>query len=317
MSTSSLIKSLDYFFVLRPVLFVPGWSTLLAGYLIASKNTLFFEADDILNHNYIEISILLILFSCAMGASFLLNQMRDVESDLKNNKLFFLSEKHISKKVAIVEIILLISTAIILAFSFNILVVIDTVLFIIITGYLYNFEPFNLKDKPWGSVAANSAMGFLAFAIGWHSLQEYTGSVWVDVLPYLFFNTALYFYTILPDVPGDKNSNKLTLAVIKGEKFVINISTLCFVVAIILTFILKDSFALFFILVTFPFSLYAFIKKEISSTIRATKFGIFFFSVVICLKLPHYFILLLTVFIMTKWYFKIRFQYNYPNFKGQ
>lgn len=317
MSVPSIIKSLDYFFVLRPILFIPGWSTLLAGYLIASKKSIFFSRQEILNQNGTQIILLMILFTCSMGASFLLNQMKDIETDLKNKKLFLLSEKHISKKAAIIETSLLIITALILANHINFFVLIDTVLFIIITGYAYNFKPFNLKDHPWGSVTANSAMGFLAFSIGWHSLTGYNESLWVDVIPYLFFNTALYFFTLLPDLMGDKESNKNTLAVLKGDKYVINISFFCFIIALISSVVLKDYYALIFISISAPFFISALISKSISLTIKATKFGIFFFSLVICFKLPLYLVVLLALFIFTKWYFKSRFKYNYPNFKGE
>ena len=160
-------------------------------------------------------------------------------------------------------------------------------------------------------------MGLLALAIGWHSVNNQTTNFWIDAIPYLFFNTSLYFYTLLPDIHGDRKTNKQTLAVLKGKKVVINISTICYCGALISAYIFKDFFALFFMILTFPFIIFSFIKKDIAVTIIATKYAIFFFAAAICLKVPYFFIILISIFIITKWYFNIRFQYNYPNFKGE
>jgi len=40
-SERSWLTRLDYFFVTRPMLFFPGWTTMLAGYFIADKGELY------------------------------------------------------------------------------------------------------------------------------------------------------------------------------------------------------------------------------------------------------------------------------------
>lgn len=317
MTISSLIKSLDYFFVLRPILFIPGWSTLLAGYLISSNKKFFLYPDNILHLNYVELGILLIVFSAAMGASFMLNQLMDIESDLKNKKLFILSENHISKKAAITEVIFLIIISILLALKFNNGVLISVIMFIVVTGFLYNFKPFILKDRPYGSIIANASMGWLAFALGWYTAQNPGWQIIYDSLPYLFFNTALYFFTTLPDISGDRKSEKHTLAVLYGINVIIIIALVLYGISLLSAFFLNDYVALVFIFCTFPFFVFVYIKKDITATIQTTKYAIFFFAMVICLKIPFYFLVLLVTFIFTRWYFKRRFHYNYPNFKGE
>jgi len=317
MAVSPIIKSLDYFFVLRPILFVPGWSTLLAGYFIASKSELYFTADTFLNLNYLEILILLIIFSTAMGASFLLNQLMDIETDLKNKKLFILSENHITKTSAILETIILTMIALLLSVNFGIWVIMAVILFMLITGYMYNFKPFILKDRPLGSVFANALMGWLAFAIGWLAVNEISDLIFYDALPYLFFNTALYFFTTLPDIPGDKKSNKKTLAVLYGFNVVIALAVLCFLLSLISAVLLNDYFALIFITCSIPLFVIVAFNRTIKSTIKTTKYAILFFAIALWLKIPFYFLLLIGIFIFTKWYFLKRFHYDYPNFKGE
>lgn len=317
MSFTRFLAPFDYFFVLRPVLFVPGWSTLLAGYLIASKGELYFTPSQFLHLNYFEISLLFVIFAAAMGASFLLNQLEDIESDLKNKKLFFLTENHISKTTAKVETGLLLILAVVLASYINYAVLITVLLFVFVAGYAYNYRPFIFKDKPFLSLSANALMGWLAFALGWLSVEPASFSIIKDSLPYLFFNTSIYFFTTLPDVPGDLKSGKKTLAVLHGSRFVINLALLSYTFSLIITILLQDWFALLFILLSLPFYINLFTKKETNATIKTTKYAILFFAVAISLKIPFYFVLIIIVLAFTRFYFVNRFNYNYPNFKGE
>jgi 1,4-dihydroxy-2-naphthoate octaprenyltransferase len=317
MAGSPIIKSLDYFFVLRPMLFVPGWSAVLAGYFISSKKELYYTPHVFLNLDYLQISILLILFSAAMGATFLLNQLKDIDSDLKNKKLFILSENHITKKSAINETLILILLSLILALNFSSWFFLAVVLFIILTGFMYNYKPFRFKDRPLGSAFANTLMAVLAFAIGWLAVNDIGYGLIIDSLPYVFFNTALYFFTTLPDIAGDKDSNKRTLAVLYGIDVVIILAEVCYLAGFISAIILKDYFALAFIVCSFPFFVNVLINRRVKNTIKTTKYAILFFAAALWLKIPFYFPLLIAIFIFTKWYFARRFHFDYPNFKGE
>ncbi len=313
----SLLKSLDYFFVLRPMLFYPGWSTLLAGYLIIFKSQ-YYLSFHTARLNYVHIALLLAIFAGAMGASFLLNQLADVQSDLKNNKLFLISEGHISKRRAIIEVVALIIVTLFLSFLQGMRIFVAVALFMVLTGYLYNFSPFKFKDKPWWSLWANAGMGFLAFAVGWlAAMPVISWQMLIDSLPYLFLNTALYFFTTLPDAEGDRAAGKQTLAVKYGSKRIIVAAFLLFVLSLFSAVLLQDRLALLIVLPVAPFFVYTIIKPQVSATILATKFSILFFAVAICLKIPYYFLLMLAGFFFTRWYFKMRFNYDYPNFKGQ
>lgn len=311
-----LLAWLDYFFVLRPMLFFPGWSTLLAGYFIDDNHRLLIPVSEILNHDFWPIMGLLIIFSMAMGMSFVLNQLQDVESDKGNKKLFIIAEERIPKNRIIIESLLLGSGAIILAFIYNLTVGIWLVLFIILTGILYNFEPMRLKDKPWGSLLANTLMGFFAFAIGWSAAHSGIARLIRDALPYVFFNTALYFYTTLPDMKGDMQAMKKTLAVIYGHKRVINWAFGFYVVALLSVFFLKDHMAWFIIVLSLPFFLITVRNKDISSAVRNTKFSILIFAGAVCLKWPFYLGIMIVLFFFTRWYYRARFNFDYPNFKG-
>ncbi len=313
---SSFLKSLDYFFVLRPMLFFPGWITLLAGYFILQRQNLFLKPARTLHQDFAEIGLLILLFALAMGASFLLNQLQDVESDKANAKLFIVAEGHITRRAVIWEIILLSVLALALAWFLSVLHFILTAGFMVLTGYLYNYPPLALKDRPLGSLVANSLMGWFAFALGWAAVNPLSVAVITDALPYVFLNTALYFFTTLPDMEGDRKSKKHTLAVLMGADIVIRLAFVFFVFSLISAWWLKDYTLLLIAALSAPFFIRALWTSAVSDAVRTTKFTILFFALVICFKLPFFFILMITGFYATRWYFKQRFNFDYPNFKG-
>ncbi len=308
------ISVLDYFFVLRPMLFFPGWSTLLAGYFITEKNHLFLSSFIWNSFDPLRILLLFISFGAAMGASFLLNQLKDIVSDKENDKLYFIAKGFITKRAAFIEVVFLIIISLATAYYVSISVLIVSAIFILLTGYLYNYSPFKMKDRPWMSLLANSFMGFLAFAMGWFGTHSYSREIFYDSLPYLFFNTALYFYTTMPDIEGDKKSNKHTLAVDYGIRPLILAAFGLYILSAIIGIVLNDIQALFFIILSSPFFILTIKKMDVDSAVRTTKFSILFYALAVCFKIPAYFMLMVVLFFFTKWYFKARFDVNYPNF---
>jgi 4-hydroxybenzoate polyprenyltransferase len=92
------LSRLDYIFILRPMLFFPGWSTMLAGYFIGTKRQWFppFEQPA----NLTEIVLLISGLALLMGSTFILNQLNDIESDRRNRKLFIISDGSVTEKTA-------------------------------------------------------------------------------------------------------------------------------------------------------------------------------------------------------------------------
>jgi 4-hydroxybenzoate polyprenyltransferase len=310
------LSRLDYLFVLRPILFYPGWSTMLAGYYIHTKSEWFpdFTQDDT---GIIRIILLIAGFAMIMGSSFVLNQLKDIESDKKNRKLFFIADGILSVKTAKSEVLLLTILALLIGFSLKIEVGILFVIFFLVTGVFYNFPPARMKDRPWGSLFANALMGWLAFSIGWSARQPVEFQLLIDSLPYFCFNTALYLFTLLPDKEGDDSSRKKTLAVAYGLKKMVNWAFILYAAGLLISMQLGDYQALLFYLLSIPFFIRTVIHAGISDTIRATKYGILFFALSICIRWPIYFLLMIIGFFGSKYYFKKRFAFDYPNFSGK
>ncbi len=315
-SDNKFLAIFDYFFVLRPMLFFPGWATLLAGYFVARH-----QGQIVLNGwrgaAAPEIGWLLVAFGAAMGASFLLNQLADIESDRLNNKLFIIAEGHIGSKSAVIETLFLLAAALFIAFYFSMISGVLIIIFILVTGWGYNYPPFRFKDRPWWSLLANSLMGWLAFAIGWTAVLPVDWALIVNSLPYLFLNTALYFYTTLPDIKGDAGSRKKTLAVLYGADALVFTSFVLFVFSLIAAAVQRDYQALFILILSAPFFLLTLGRPRVGKAVRTTKFTILFFNLIIALQAPWYFLMMVGLFFLTRWYFKARFDFDYPNFKGK
>jgi 4-hydroxybenzoate polyprenyltransferase len=289
------------------MLFFPGWSTMLAGYLIHTKERWIYFV-------YLGTDIWILLFSFAilMGGAFIFNQLCDVESDRQNRKLFLISDGLISRRVAIVEAITLSLVALTIGLVFDLFVGMVYGIFFLVTALLYNYRPAILKDRPWGSLLANAVMGGLAFCAGWAAQYQFNTNLIFDLLPYLLFNTALYLHTTLPDIEGDRGMQKRTLAVIYGPDMIIRAAFMIYMTGFFVAWMANDYLALFFFICSAPFFVYTVISHNILAAVQTTKYGILFFAVAICLRWPPYFILMLSGFVLTKLYYKMRFNFNYP-----
>ncbi len=316
-----MIKYLDYLFITRPILFFPGWITLMAGYLVArGENRLLFDLmGGKLTPTYWNVPLVLTMFSfaAAMGASFILNQLQDVESDQKNKKLFLIGENYLSRRAAIGESLLLVlfSLAVSLFLSWKLFIL--NGLFIVITGYLYNYPPFQCKNRPYSGLFLNMLMGWIAFALGWTLSADLNGQFLLASLPYLFLNTGLYLLTTLPDVEGDRTAGKVTIGVKFGSKITIRFFLFCYSASLLAAAVLGDQLILAIDLLVLPVVLRLVQTFSLSWSIKTTKMTIFFFALLICFKFPTFFILMVALFFLTKFYYRKRFQFDYPNFRGE
>ncbi|MBN1464414.1 UbiA family prenyltransferase [candidate division KSB1 bacterium] len=318
---SDRLTLFDYLFLTRPVLFFPGWATFLAGYAAANGDVDLLSAFGRGELHFewwnARIAAGLVIFSCAMGGSFVLNQLRDIHTDKKNNKLFLLGDGCISQRAGYIESFLLLGAALVGAIFFKASFFCMICAFIIVTGYLYNFAPFEFKNRPLWGLAANMAMGWLAFTLGWVVLRPVTLSLLLCSLPYLLFNSALYLLTTLPDMEGDRTSGKQTFPLQYGIHSTIAFSLSLFILTPIAALWQRNEFMLVVFLLATPCMLRLALRRDGASAIVAVKTGIASFALLICLQFPLFFMLLAGTFFFTRFYYKNRFDFDYPNFKGQ
>jgi 4-hydroxybenzoate polyprenyltransferase len=256
-------------------------------------------------------------FAFIMGSSFILNQLQDRETDEMNEKCFFIGKGMISWKNAVTESIILAVLAIAISYYLGIRFFAGIFLFFIITGYFYNFKPFEWKNKPIAGLIGNILMGWIAFYLGVVLMSDHWWDFVVRALPYVLLNTSLYIFTTLPDREGDRKSGKITIGVLLSEKASIYTALVLFFAGMGAALILHDKVAL----VIFIASSFRYLKlvqyRNLEEIIKTTKWTLFISSVVVASFFPWFAVWILLAYIFTKIYYRIRFDLDYPNFRGE
>lgn len=301
------MKYLDYIFVLRPTLFFPVWTVFLAGYHASS----YFEPEKVVQN---APTIVAILLSLLMGAVFIFNQISDIETDRKNQKLFFIANGIIKEKVAQAEAIGLTFFPIAVALILNLKLGIIFALIFCFTGILYSFRPFSWKDKPVLGVINNFLGGWAVAASGWIAAGASSWKFVLYAIPYALGLVAVFLLTTLPDIPGDNASGKITFGVKYGVKATTRWATGFELTTVVLAGWLQDYILFIPAVMAFPLFLIAAARQKMDHILRAIKFTVLFASLAVCVKYPIYFLVILVTFYFSKWYYRKRFGLEYPKF---
>jgi 4-hydroxybenzoate polyprenyltransferase len=312
-----LLKPFDYIFVLRPTLFFPVWTVFLAGFFVqqkfgvaATNSTI---NDTTVNYQGKDFLIVGLLLTLLMGAVFIVNQIRDRDTDHQNKKLFLIAHGHLTPKAAFIEAAVLITLSIAFAFKFSLMVGILFLVIFLVTGILYSFKPFSWKDKPISGLITNIIGAILIFGAGWIIYGSVTRDMLVHALPYASAVAAVYLYTTLLDVKGDVSSEKVTFGVKYGDKATIYLGLIFELLALVMALILNDEIIFYPAFFSLPIFIWAAVKLRIKDVVRAIKYSILLLSLAVSIKLPQYFFLLVGVYVISKIYYKLRFGINYPN----
>lgn len=312
-----LLKLFDYLFVLRPVLFLPVWTVFLAGFFVQQDFGLAGTNADAAIHpptaadtGFVWVALGITLL---MGAAFILNQIQDRETDHENRKLFLIAHGHLTPKAAFIEAVILILASLVLGFLFSPLVGGLFFVILLVTGLLYSFRPFSWKDRPIWGLVANMLGTVLIFATGWLIDGGLNATLLKHALPYALAVGAVYLYTTLPDVEGDRSSNKVTFGVRYGFKVTVYAGVLLVVAAAAVGLALRDEVIFYPAFFSLPFYLWAAFKMEMDDVVRAVKYPILLLSLTVCVKWPEYFFVLVGIYAISKIYYKFRFGLNYPS----
>jgi 4-hydroxybenzoate polyprenyltransferase len=306
----------DYFFVLRPTLFFPVWTLVLAGHWAQTR----FTGDQPFTLLPIrEANLFLIfattLFTLLMGGVFLVNQIKDVESDRLNNKLYLIANGDISVRSAVIETALIISLPIALMSFIRLdLATIMTVSFIVL-GWFYSCAPLHLKNHPIGGLIANFMGGYIVFFFGWMIDGRASFEMVFRATPYALGLVAVFFFTTIPDVSGDRAAHKVTVAVRYGIGPVLRAGLITDLLAIGAAIWTRDIVIAMSTVLALPFFVFAAGRKTVVQVLQTGKFATLFLSLFICIRFPLYFLLILIVYFTSKWYYKSRFELDYPSFR--
>ena len=286
--------------LLRPTLFLPLWVFFLLGaHFAEGKITL-------------RAVIIFVLYTMLMGGIYIFNQIIDRESDRKNEKLFLLSEDFIPLKNAYIEMGMLFVLSVLGSFFLGMYIFIAFLISLFL-GITYSLPPVETKGRPFLDVLWNaSGYGLLAFIVGWLTASAPSRLMLIAGIPYFFAVAAVFVNTTIPDIEGDREEGKITTGVFLGKKNTLLFGIFFDLIAIIISYLLKDYLCLIGAGLAFPIFLVAYIKqtrKTILFSFRAIP-GIL--AIIVFFITPIIIPLFVVVLGVRKIYYKKNFNMDYP-----
>jgi chlorophyll synthase len=209
------VKALDLFFLIRPPLLIASSAFFFAGAV---------EAVGLRNGIYGMDAVLrllpgLLLYLMAVSASFIVNQVLDIESDRLNRKNLILPSGLVSRResIALVIAVCLLAAvgAALIGGRMALLVWAGLGL-----GMAYSVPPLRLKGRPVADAVANvGGFGVIAFMMGWLAASGSLAGVWIRALPYALAMGGIFMNTCIPDEEGDRMAGDRTSCVVFGRRF--------------------------------------------------------------------------------------------------
>ena len=299
----------DYFFILRPLILIPSWNFLLIGSYLARKKGGF----------TLEILFALAIYTLIMGGIYILNQIKDMETDRINKKLFLLSGGYVSVNAAYLELAILWFVGFVLSFRFGTIFLIFIIISLLM-GIFYSLPPVKLKGKPILDTLSNGiGYGMINFAIGWLVFSNFQWSMFVKFLPYFLSISAVFINATIVDIEGDRKAKEQTTAVFLGANIAYMLSVFLMAWAIFTSYLLKDLICLIPAAASFPLFIYCLVYSTLkrvinrSMTIASFRLPGLLLTLITGVLYPPYLIFLILLFIGMRVYYKNRFGLSYPS----
>jgi 4-hydroxybenzoate polyprenyltransferase len=315
-SSARWIFLLDYVFILRPTHFFPLWATFFSGYVTASQSALF------------SISpfpfLAWLVTTLTAGHVYLFNQLADVETDRINHKLFILADGRVALPIIWVEggvlVFLSLGLSWLVSMEFFLAMVFANVL-----GLSYTF--LGIMNRPIPSLLANSLGGSAAFMAGAYSvdaslLTAHGISFWDLIfwsLPHTFAYAAVSALVTLPDMPGDAQCGKHTIALAYGVQRVLQIALFSDALALLFSLLTMNWHCILTIgltaLISLPFFWHTAQRGECAKIFAPVKYSMLVLTLSVSLFFPMLLLLVAFNFFACRAYYRTRFGVDYPNFQ--
>lgn len=300
------MKILDYIFAARPFLHLPVWSIFLVA-------TYYHHQLSGKSFGLIEFIILFSL-TLSAAAAYFINQIYDFESDKLNDKLGFLQKKILTDRNMITaNIITSLLSVILIALISNLIFFI--LLQLLVLGYIYSAPPLRLKDRPfWGLLSNSYGFGFLIPLSVMPELNTHNSALlgWDNPFYFLATVASIYLLTTIPDIDGDRKTGKKTLSVIIPVPIVKILSLMIMLYSAYIAYRSNfDVLAIISVLSSIPIVLSLFIKNQ-AVVLFSVKFPILLLTLLAGYFYPYYFGFIVALIIITRVYYKKRFNMVYP-----
>lgn len=295
------MKVIDFIFAARPMLLLPVWSI----YLLAFKLRYPYQAWDDSN------TLALVSLTLISAGAYYINQIFDYDSDLINQKIGFLQKDIISRSQMMAAYLSVSVVSIIAAFCSDFM----TALIIILIGLLglaYSASPLRFKDRPIGGLLANViAYGIL---VPLTAVTDIGGDIH---LIYIIFYFSLivgagYLLTIIPDRDGDLKTGKLTLAAGLIDRQIIMRGLALLIISLLMAFLIFNAFLVAISTVSICLFIIALLTPDEKVILFTCKLPILLVSLLAGYYFPAYLVFMLVLLVMTRLYYKKRFDIIYP-----
>jgi 4-hydroxybenzoate polyprenyltransferase len=253
--------------------------------------------------------------SITVGSIYILNQIRDQKTDHVNRKLFLLSDGHVSVKWAYIQAALFGLIGLVWGFWIDRQVGFMLSAMLLLSGYGYNYPPFRWKDRAIMGLVTNGLSGMVIYALGWATAGGHPLLPWRGVA-YFLAGGCVYLNTTLPDMKGDAAADKITFGVKYGVKATARWALILEMATVALAGYFREWILFFPAVAVIPLYVWGASRSTVDEVIRATKYSVLALAVGVCVVFPAFLIPVFIVFFMTRWYYKARFDFDYPNFKA-
>lgn len=306
-----LLSFLDYLFVLRPMILIPVWLFLLLGYHFGAESVSLSYSPRLPSSRLL---VTFLAFTGLVAGIYIMNQVADRVSDARNRKCFFVADGIISVGRAWVYIAILflaaLAVSVLFSWEYRAIIVLSIVL-----GFLYNLRPFHFKGRAFLDILSNAiGNGLLNFGIGWAVVAPLTAGVgmYLHAIPYMLAVAGVFTNTTVADMEGDIVAGEKTTAIFMGRRWS-GLLALCFMLASALTALfLRDWFCLGASGLSLPFFLLALFNNKTRWFMVSYKVTTLIFALVACLLFFWFLPILIGCILVTKWYYRVRFNLKYP-----
>lgn len=308
------LHPLDLLFLLRPPMLIPVWTFFLAGFWrskslpIGSIPSFIKGTIPLKSHFWISFAA----YSLLLGSIYIVNQIVDRESDRLNKKLFLIPLGIIPIKLALTVFGILVIVSFSITFTYGMIYLIFLFLSLIL-GLLYSIPPFRFKGRPIIDILSNAiGYGILAFGVGWITSNNFSWRLPLYAIPYFFATASIFSISTIFDIKGDSRDGAVTTAVRFGKTSTLTISFITLLLSFIFALFLKDLLIIITSLVSFPLLINAFIGKKREYLTLYMRGGSYIFIILVAMLFPWYIVLLIVLYLISKFYYKFRFGINYP-----
>ncbi len=303
----------DYIFLLRPMILIPVWTF----YLLGAHHAVSPLGRRTAGTPFVAG---LVSFTALLGAVYIMNQIADRRVDLERNKLYLIPRGIVSTTAAWVECVALIAVSFILALVFLPLGFCLILLLGLALGAAYSLEPMRLKRRPLVDVLANAAgNGVLNTLAGWVASGAPLHG-WIVLAPYPIAVASVHLTTTLGDMEADAREGLRTSGVVIGKRMGLMTATVLMAISAAIAQAVGNRPALIASLVSLPFFLvpgrFGREPEAGADPLLPAKMATAVFSVAAGFLYPLYLPILAALVLLTRLYYRKRFDVDYPALRG-